>query len=83
MRRQIENAHTDESLQRTPRVAGFAHKSLDAAVTAAYGWPVDLTDEQVLERLLALNLKRAAEEAEAAKSMKPKTSREKHGDELL
>ncbi len=66
-----------------PAWLDLAHKSLDAAVTAAYGWPVDLTDEQVLERLLALNLKRAAEEAEAAKSMKPKTSREKHGDELL
>ncbi len=26
----------------------------------AYGWPHDLTDEQILERLLALNLERAA-----------------------
>jgi hypothetical protein len=26
---------------------------------AAYGWPVDLSDAQVLERLLALNLERA------------------------
>lgn len=31
------------------------HSKLDAAVAAAYGWPVDLTDEQILERLLALN----------------------------
>jgi hypothetical protein len=37
-------------------------------VAAAYGWPVDLTDEQILERLLALNLERAAEEARAAKA---------------
>jgi len=37
-----------------------AHAALDAAVMAAYGWPTDLTDEQVLERLLALNLARAA-----------------------
>jgi hypothetical protein len=28
-------------------------------VLAAYGWPHDLADEQILERLLALNLKRA------------------------
>ena len=32
-----------------------AHQQLDAAVAAAYGWPADLTDEVILERLLALN----------------------------
>jgi hypothetical protein len=32
-------------------------------VFAAYGWPVDLTDEELLERLLDLNLERAGEEA--------------------
>ena len=37
----------------------LAHKKLDAAVLDAYGWPHDLTDEELLERLLALNLKRA------------------------
>ena len=31
------------------------HARLDAAVAAAYGWPADLTDEAILERLLALN----------------------------
>ena len=36
-----------------------AHKKLDAAVFAAYGWPADLTDEEILERLLALNPERA------------------------
>jgi hypothetical protein len=25
----------------------------------AYGWPSDLSDEEILERLLALNLERA------------------------
>ena len=34
------------------------HERLDAAVAATYGWPADLSDEQVLERLLALNLER-------------------------
>jgi len=38
------------------------HDELDAAVFDAYGWPDDLTDEQVLERLVALNAERAAEE---------------------
>jgi len=35
-----------------------AHAALDAAVFAAYGWPVDLPDVEVLARLLALNLER-------------------------
>ena len=38
------------------------HDELDAAVFAAYGWPVTLTDEEILERLVALNAERAAEE---------------------
>jgi type II restriction/modification system DNA methylase subunit YeeA len=37
-----------------------AHRDLDAAVAAAYGWPADLSDEQILERLFALNQQRAA-----------------------
>jgi len=36
-----------------------AHKRLDAAVFAAYGWPDGLADEEILARLLALNLARA------------------------
>ena len=39
------------------------HDELDAAVFDAYGWPVTLTDEEILERLVALNAERAAEEA--------------------
>lgn len=38
------------------------HDELDAAVFDAYGWPRDLTDEQILERLVALNRERAEEE---------------------
>ena len=38
------------------------HDDLDAAVFDAYGWPVTLTDEEILERLVALNAERAAEE---------------------
>jgi hypothetical protein len=39
------------------------HDDLDAAVFDAYGWPVTLTDDEILERLVALNAERAAEEA--------------------
>ena len=39
------------------------HEELDAAVLAAYGWHDHPDDEQILERLVALNAERAAEEA--------------------
>ncbi|MDJ0756021.1 MAG: hypothetical protein QNJ45_21010 [Ardenticatenaceae bacterium] len=39
------------------------HDDLDAAVFDAYGWPHDLSDEEILERLVELNKERAAEEA--------------------
>ena len=38
------------------------HDDLDAAVFEAYGWPATLTDEEILERLVALNHERAEEE---------------------
>lgn len=40
------------------------HDDLDTAVANAYGWPADLTDEEILTRLVALNAERAAEEAQ-------------------
>ena len=40
----------------------IAHDKLDAAVAAAYSWDWPLSDEVILERLLALNLERSAEE---------------------
>jgi len=39
------------------------HERLDVEVAAAYGWPADLSDEDLLARLVALNKERAAEEA--------------------
>jgi hypothetical protein len=36
------------------------HRALDDAVAAAYGWPANLSDDDVLTQLLALNCKRAA-----------------------
>jgi len=36
-----------------------AHRALDEAVAAAYGWPVDLPDQDVLARLLRLNSARS------------------------
>jgi hypothetical protein len=42
-----------------PTWLDLAHRKLDQAVLDAYSWPHDLSDEEILERLLALNLERA------------------------
>ena len=39
------------------------HDEIDAATAESYGWPVDLSDEDILKRLVALNRERALEEA--------------------
>ncbi len=49
-------------IQWGPAWLDSAHKALDAAVAQAYGWSdytADMQDEEILKRLLALNLERA------------------------
>jgi len=53
-----------EWTHRMPEITplGMAHSQLDATVTAAYGWTdysPDMPDEEILKRLLALNLERS------------------------
>lgn len=54
-RRTLTNLYTER-----PTWLDNLHRTLDEAVFAAYGWSADLTDEQILERLLALNHERSA-----------------------
>ncbi len=62
------NASDDDLKTRTltklynarPEWLDNAHRTLDEAVFAAYGWPSNLTDQEILARLLALNHERAA-----------------------
>ena len=42
-----------------PRWLADAQAALDAAVAAAYGWPADISDDDALREVLALNGKRA------------------------
>ncbi len=44
-----------------------AHKRLDEVVFAAYGWPADISDEDILKNLLALNLERSGQAAQVSK----------------
>ena len=43
----------------SPAWMADAHRKLDEAVFAAYGWSAKLTDAELLERLLRLNHERA------------------------
>ena len=38
------------------------HDKLDVAVAEAYGWPADLSDDDILAKLVALNKERSEEE---------------------
>jgi type II restriction/modification system DNA methylase subunit YeeA len=60
-----------------------AHDKLDAAVGAAYGFADNLTAEQILEKLLALNLERAAAERKSAAAPKKHTSRARTSKEMI
>ena len=52
-RRTLTNLYNER-----PTWLDLAHRRLDEAVFAAYGWPSDLKDEDILARLLELNLSR-------------------------
>lgn len=43
-------------------ILGDLYDQIDAAFADAYGWPVDLSDEDILLRLVALNKERAVQE---------------------
>ncbi|GAB4254079.1 MULTISPECIES: class I SAM-dependent DNA methyltransferase [Deferrisoma] len=58
-RRTLTNLYNER-----PRWLDLAHRRLDEAVAAAYGWPADLGDDEILERLLALNRERARDSGE-------------------
>jgi type II restriction/modification system DNA methylase subunit YeeA len=59
----IDSAHATKLAKRTltnlynerPGWLAHAHARLDSAVAAAYGWPADLTNEEILARLLERN----------------------------
>jgi hypothetical protein len=53
-----ERAMAQEHFIDLCRLLDNVHRKLDAAVCAAYGWPADLPDDEILGRLLALNLAR-------------------------
>lgn len=60
------------------------HAKLDAAVAAAYGFEVDLSEETILEKLLALNRERTAQETSGVSNhSSKKLSRARTEDEFV
>ena len=55
-----------------------AHRTLDAAVLDAYGWPHDVSDEEILERLLALNQERSKLRAQHDATSSPISNPTRH-----
>lgn len=53
-RRTLTNLYNER-----PHWLVLAHEALDVAVAAAYGWPKDISDEEAIARLFALNQERA------------------------
>jgi hypothetical protein len=51
----------DSALSPLPPPPNTDPDALDRAVAAAYGWPEDISTDDALARLLALNLERASE----------------------
>ena len=62
-RERIEGKDKEIYDQGLIRILGDLHDQIDIAVAEAYGWPINLTDDEILHRLVALNHERAAEEA--------------------
>ncbi|MGA2604396.1 MAG: DNA methyltransferase [Verrucomicrobiia bacterium] len=81
--KKLEDRTLTKLYNERPTWLDLAHKKLDAVVADAYGFPADLSDDQILERLLKLNLERAAAELKASQTKKPKSSRAKRDDEML
>lgn len=58
----FSNAEHDQRSRGRVDIIHELHQQIDDAVADAYGWPRYLTDEQIVERLVALNAERHAEE---------------------
>ena len=57
--RLVDHGLRDGVMRKRPAWLNDARRDLDAAVALAYGWPVDLSNEDALARLLELNQARA------------------------
>ena len=66
VREGAEEADADQALQPAAGLARQHPQGARCAVAAAYGWPADLSDDEILARLFELNQARAGRAAAAA-----------------
>jgi hypothetical protein len=60
--RDLSNRERDQCLRGRVLILKDLHDEIDRAVIRAYGWPEALAEAEIVERLVALNRERAAEE---------------------
>jgi len=56
---ELKNRTLTRLYNQSPEWLEDVHRKLDAAVLAAYGWPASISENQIIERLLFLNLERS------------------------
>ena len=67
--RAIDVGYGNTKFVQRPAWLDTAHKALDSAVAAAYGWTdytPEMPDDEILRRLLSLNLQRSAQAGAAS-----------------
>jgi hypothetical protein len=62
-----------------PQWLADAHRDLDGAVAAAYGWPEDISEDDALSNLLELNLARSGASSVAAHAEDVNESEDNNG----
>lgn len=65
---QLQERTLTNLYNQSPQWLISAHRDLDAAVAAAYGWSADISDEDALAKLLEINLSRGAASQSVGKS---------------
>ncbi|TXM64958.1 class I SAM-dependent DNA methyltransferase [Methylobacterium sp. WL12] len=58
-KRELQSRTLTKLYNSRPEWLNTLHNDLDAAVAHAYGWPVDISDDDAVQRLLELNLARS------------------------
>ena len=58
----LDPVEQDQRMRGRVDLLAELHRRIDAAVAEAYGWPIDLSDAEIVHRLVSLNAERHADE---------------------
>jgi hypothetical protein len=80
----LDSTEQDQRLRGQVDIIAELHRRIDALTTRAYGWREDLGDEDMVARLVALNVERAREERTGAvRWLRPAYQLARSGVDLL